>query len=1075
MSASLLSAYDQGDTGTLQLNGDFAIGGPDSVGSRVLTVQSDAESARMNVIGGTGADALVSITAGENQRAVVLLGDPNGKFFSIGPHTETHKLMFGWGLDADNEFALVNITRTSGGEGLMHVSGSGVVGNLDTLAPCVVGVVSGAQAELLITAGDGAFGASATLTSGRDQSSSLVLSVQSLPTAIGTHEELFALELTNDGSAAVPTLELKHQGTQLLTLTDQGQRGDLAVSGNLILGDRYSDSSRGLTIESQARADLILVSGAGSDSVLQIMSGWGDDAQLRLEDTRPGNAATFIFKNSGTDQALKIVDATDRLMLAFHDRGDSGDLEATGDAVFGAVDAPNARALTIKAGTEAKLDVTAGPSSDAGLSLLSGGATSTASFELRSNKTGFLVYTGGSESAPGDNMLRIAVPVSENAHSHSVSSTSSGLGSDLQDIISVIDRGPTGDLVISGDVVIGDIHGKESFVGDKWLKITSHGASSLAVNSGDFDDASIEILSGPGQNSEVTLEQLLLDGTEGAKFTVGLNHAGAQPTLEVTNANVQLLVVTDRGSTGDLTVTGNGAFGSPPDSLGAILDNKLDLLGAYAALEVTAGQEDPAVLSLSSGDDAMAALRMATHETSFYELRNVGNGLTKRMEIHTQDSNILQVTDLGDRSQLAFVGDVDIGTTNSSVDIALTVESAQESRVGIQAGAASQAVLELQSGRNRVSEMTLISKTTVVSGSDIEFRITLDGGETGDPRLQWKDGATSVMTIIDTGITGDVQAVAIACASYSTTGDTTLGDSTQDAITISGHIVNTALHFDGDGDDVSLVLRFEDPAASSTITFPDESGTVLTTASSYSMLGAIGELASGAIAEGFGSVSTASNIETVGATSSITAAGTVTSQSNFVARGNIYLGDEATDDVSFRGVVQESFRFIVDKGVQFHDSNGGAPAGKTTWIKAAFDALSLPGPREIVIPDVSIGGALHVVSNILDPAQISNVNQVSMDTTAGKIMAPSDLVLLPMDDATFHLVNRRITSSSVVMASICDDQNVGLAGGAWVMVTAVKVNVNGGGCAIVVHNVHPTNSKAAQVGFNINFSVFNAS
>jgi hypothetical protein len=364
---------------------------------------------------------------------------------------------------------------------------------------------------------------------------------------------------------------------------------------------------------------------------------------------------------------------------------------------------------------------------------------------------------------------------------------------------------------------------------------------------------------------------------------------------------------------------------------------------------------------------------------------------------------------------------------------------------------------------------------------DAEFNLVLDGGQAGLPKLEWKDGSTSVMTVTDTGIAGNVHAVvsptfpravfracapqidvtrlcllqAIACAQYSTTGDTSLGDSTEDSITINAHIVNTELHFDGDRDDVTLVLRFEDPATSSVVTFPDESGTILTTASSYSNLQATGELSSGAIAEGFGHISTASDIRTIGDASTITAAGTVTSQSNFVANGNVVIGDEAVDSVSFRGVVQESFRFLAEKGVKFHDETGGAPSGKTTWLKAAFDPTSEVGERQIIVPDVPMGGALHVVSSMGDAVQISNVNQVSMDATAGKIIGPTDLVLLPMDDVTFHLVNRRVKPDSVVIATVADDQNIGLPDGAWIKVTAVKVNVNGGGCAIVVHNVHP--------------------
>ena len=46
-------------------------------------------------------------------------------------------------------------------------------------------MVSGAQAELKITAGEGAFGASTVLTSGPDKHASLVLSVQSAADAAG--------------------------------------------------------------------------------------------------------------------------------------------------------------------------------------------------------------------------------------------------------------------------------------------------------------------------------------------------------------------------------------------------------------------------------------------------------------------------------------------------------------------------------------------------------------------------------------------------------------------------------------------------------------------------------------------------------------------------------------------------------------------------------------------------------------------------------------------------------------------------------------------------------------------------
>ena len=78
------------------------------------------------------------------------------------------------------------------------------------------------------------------------------------------------------------------------------------------------------------------------------------------------------------------------------------------------------------------------------------------------------------------------------------------------------------------------------------------------------------------------------------------------------------------------------------------------------------------------------------------------------------------MTNLGDRSQLAFVGDVDIGSTNGTIDTSLEIASVDgQARVGIQAGLASNGILELQSGTNKMAAMSLISKSSDVSGSDV--------------------------------------------------------------------------------------------------------------------------------------------------------------------------------------------------------------------------------------------------------------------------------------------------------------------------------------------------------------------
>eukprot|EP01047_Picozoa_sp_COSAG01_P063073 COSAG01_NODE_8118_length_2915_cov_1.375355_4_plen_263_part_00 len=253
------------------------------------------------------------------------------------------------------------------------------------------------------------------------------------------------------------------------------------------------------------------------------------------------------------------------------------------------------------------------------------------------------------------------------------------------------------------------------------------------------------------------------------------------------------------------------------------------------------------------------------------------------------------------------------------------------------------------------------------------------------------------------------------------------------------------------------------------VVFPDESGIVLTSASSQSSLEAVGPLKAGQIVKGFGSITTSSSITTT-STGPITSAGTFTANNFFLANSNVQIGDEASDGVHFRGVVQSNFRFTSSAGVKFEGS--GTAKGKKTVFKARFTPSSPKGARKIVIPDVPTGGSLHVVAWDGSAKQISNVHQVSLDSTAGKLNSPANLALGPMQSATFALVNRRMGPKSVVVATVCDDQSSNGASDGWAMVTAVKVNQAGAGCAIVVHNVHPTNQLSTT--FSVCFSVFSS-
>merc|ERR550514_2326413 len=104
----------------------------------------------------------------------------------------------------------------------------------------------------------------------------------------------------------------------------------------------------------------------------------------------------------------------------------------------------------------------------------------------------------------------------------------------------------------------------------------------------------------------------------------------------------------------------------------------------------------------------------------------------------------------------------------------------------------------------------------------------------------------------------------VNCVNFESTGQVQLGTGLEDQIIINGHIKQSELVFDANSDGNSLTLHFEDPSASQEITFPDETGTVLTNTSSFSTLTSVGALSSGSIVPGFGSIVTQNNIETVG-------------------------------------------------------------------------------------------------------------------------------------------------------------------------------------------------------------------
>ena len=197
---SLLSVHDGGGTGSLVLNGNLHVGvkqgdiipGPKSV--RILSEQG----ARLRVTAGQSADAVVSLTAGANEKAVLLLTDPTDEYFGIWPENDVGtgepKLVV-----VKTGFTILDLTSTvqygQTREGFLRNTGSGNFGGLTTAGTQKLRVVSGSDAELLLKAGAGEFQASVTLQSAGNDNAKLDLRVRTGP----NEEDFLGIEVIRGG------------------------------------------------------------------------------------------------------------------------------------------------------------------------------------------------------------------------------------------------------------------------------------------------------------------------------------------------------------------------------------------------------------------------------------------------------------------------------------------------------------------------------------------------------------------------------------------------------------------------------------------------------------------------------------------------------------------------------------------------------------------------------------------------------------------------------------------------------------------------------------------------------------
>jgi hypothetical protein len=1061
----MLSVVDMGETGDLHVTGDGIIGSTQSQGPRTLTVQSNS-TAEIDIIAGGSSDAILTITSGRDRQASLVLIDPanetEGSEFHIindGLEDESGQVPeFPVLRITDGEYTMLTLTD-KGDTGDLAVTGSGLFGGPDAIGERTLSVLSADEAKVEVVAG-GDSDARMVVTSGADMDAKLIFTD---PAEISGN----TFEVFNDGSETDPTLRITdgldadgNEGNTMMKIIDKGDTGDLVVSGNGLFGGPDAVGTRTLKVQSSQAAEIRVISGATHDASVIVQSGPDMDAKLVLVDPAAGFAGSkFEILNRGS-AALPTLEITDgeNTMLSVTDRGTTGDLEVSGSGLFGGSTVMEDRTLSIQSGMEAKLEVLAGEGYDATVTITAG-----------VDKNARIVLADTSSSAGS----HFEILNEGTANDYPKLSITDG----EHTMLSITDRGTSGDLLVTGDGLFG---GPES-VGPRSLSVVSSDQASVQVMSGDSSDAVVTISAGVDKNAKLVLQDSDTVDANGVVTATGsrfelLNDGSTEyPTFQITDGTDTMMSITDRGPVGDLYVSGSAVFGGP----GAVGDREVTVQSTgEASVNVVSGPGNDAVVTITAGEHQDAKLILEDPadgaDGSVFEIYNdgddaVGHEPTLRItDGSTLDTDgvtllpgntMMALVDKGTTSLLEVSGDGVFGSASAMGDRTLTVQSGGAASVSVVSGGDNDASVTITAGANKDAKVRFVDPASATDGAVFEI---VNSGSATDPTLEIRDGTNTLVKITDNGDTGDMEVTGtVECENFQSSGRVELGNDLADEIVINGHIRQSDLVFDANSDGNHLTLHFEDPSASQEITFPDETGTVLTNTSSFSTLTSVGALSSGSIVPGFGTIVTTNNIETVGS-GTITSGGSFTAMGDFVANGDVYLGDEETDEIVIRGTVVSDITFAPGRGLSFENSN----KDKSTTITATFNPTTQDSPageRVITIPDVPSGGTLHVVTK--GSGKVSNVGVITMHVTAGIIESYST-ALNAMAEEQLFLNNELIKPTSVVVATVAD-----FGSGGTVFVFAVKVADAGESCTFIMRNIH--DSAQMTSSYKVSFAIFN--
>eukprot|EP01052_Picozoa_sp_SAG31_P010451 SAG31_NODE_573_length_13971_cov_5.931949_3_plen_1047_part_00 len=321
------------------------------------------------------------------------------------------------------------------------------------------------------------------------------------------------------------TLSHKRAGTSpvgevdLLTLVNSGHDSDMAGTMTTVkFRQYYHDSS-----ENHAPAD-------SSSIVVGTENDWNE-----LPSTHNAFMAFHTTHRGINEERIRITSDgdfhfdNDKVIL----RAADGSAELAGDVFIGG-DSNSRRLEVSSTDNMASVRVIAGGTSDAVVRLVAPfGMThnETSTFDIRNSgasNESVLLFTDG--------------PASENL------------------MVSMTDKGDTGDLYVSGNIDVGHVDSTSLHQ----LTVSSGHEAEVVVRAGEASDAAVIITSGVDQQARLLLVDPA-DDDDGSVFKIYNDGAeNAEPTLRIANRrDVNIVSIIDKGTLGDLHVTGDGVFGSP--------------------------------------------------------------------------------------------------------------------------------------------------------------------------------------------------------------------------------------------------------------------------------------------------------------------------------------------------------------------------------------------------------------------------------------------------------------------------------------------------------------------------------